>query len=262
MYRFLLTPRWLGLAVAAAVLAGAGVQLGSWQFDRRAERLADNARIEANLATRPVPLGSLDLEGSERIGDELEWRSVTVAGRYDEQGQLIVRNQSRDAGPGVTVLTPLRAADGGSVLVERGWLSTAGGTSAIPDTGSPPAGPVRVTGWLRADSAAGDSATVPVDGTVRAVASEQVAQWLGYPLLPGHVALTQQDPDQDGALSGPERPDLGEGPHFFYGLQWWFFGLLAPVGYAWFAYAEAHPRHRPRTPGLANSSSDAQAGVD
>jgi cytochrome oxidase assembly protein ShyY1 len=262
VYRFLLTPRWLGLAVVAVVLAGFGLQLGSWQFDRRTERLSDNARIERNLAAPPVPLGSLGLEGSDLVDDGLEWRSVTLAGRYDEQGQLVVRNQSRDSGPGVSVLAPLHMPDGTSVLVERGWLSTATSSSGVPDTDPPPVGPVTVTGWLRADSAAGESATVPVDGTVRAVASAQVAESLGYPLLPGYVALTEQQPPPDGALAGPEPPDLGQGPHFFYGLQWWFFGLLAPVGYAWFAYVEAHPRTRSRAPRSAGRSPDTQVRVD
>ena len=40
-------------------------------------------------------------------------------------------------------------------------------------------------------------------------------------------------------------PDLGEGPHFFYGLQWWFFGLLAVGGFLYLAYDEW--RGRPRT---------------
>ncbi len=262
MYRFLLTPRWLGLAVLAVVLAGIGLQLGSWQLDRRSERLADNARIQENLAAQSVPLGSLGLEGRDPVDDGLEWRSVTLTGSYDEQGQLVVRNQSRDSRPGVSVLTPLRTLDGTSVLVERGWQSTATGSSGVPDTDPPPVGPVTVTGWWRADSAAGDSATVPVDGTVRAVDSTQVAESLGYPLLPGYVALTEQQPPADEALAGPERPDLGQGPHFFYGLQWWFFGLLAPVGYAWFAYIEAHPRTRSRAPGSADSSPGAQVRAD
>jgi len=246
VYRFLLTPRWLALAVVAVALAEEGWQLGSWQFDRRDERLADSERIQANLSAPPERIGSLGLEGSDRIGEELEWRSVTVTGSYDGPGQLVVRNQSREAGPGVTVLTPLRTSDGSSVLVERGWLGTARGSTGIPDIDPPPDGPVTVTGWLRADSDAGDSATVPVDGTVRAVASDEVAASLGYRLLPGYVALTGQQPAPDDALVGPERPDLGQGPHLFYGLQWWFFGLLAPVGYAWFAYVEAHPRTHPR----------------
>jgi hypothetical protein len=35
-----------------------------------------------------------------------------------------------------------------------------------------------------------------------------------------------------------EQPDLGNGPHFFYGLQWWFFGLLAVFGFFYLAYDE------------------------
>lgn len=243
MYWFLLTPRWLGLAVVAVLLAGVCLQLGSWQLDRRDEREAENQRIEANLAAQPVPVTSLGPQDGTQLDDE-EWRSVSMTGSYDAHGQLIARNQSRDAGPGVSVITPLRAADGTAVLVERGWLSTAGGSSAVPDVAPPASTPVTITGWLRADSAAGDGATVPVDGTVRAVSSQRIAASLGYPLLPGYIALTEQEPAGDETLTGPDRPDLGQGPHFFYGLQWWFFGLLAPLGYAWFAYAEANPRRR------------------
>ncbi len=35
-----------------------------------------------------------------------------------------------------------------------------------------------------------------------------------------------------------ELPDLGNGPHFFYGLQWWFFGVLAVFGFFYLAYDE------------------------
>ncbi|WP_246087087.1 hypothetical protein [Nocardioides humi] len=35
-----------------------------------------------------------------------------------------------------------------------------------------------------------------------------------------------------------ELPELGEGPHFFYGLQWWFFGVLAIGGFAYLAWDE------------------------
>lgn len=246
VYRFLLTPRWLGLAVVAVVLAGVGLQLGSWQFDRRDERISGNARVEANLSAPVTSLASLGLTDTDMVDDGSQWRAVTVTGSYDDDGQLIVRNQSRDEGPGVGVLTPLRSEDGSAVLVERGWVGTSAGAIGVADVQPPPDGQVTVTGWLRADSAADSTATEPVDGTVRAVASDRIAESLGYPLLPGYVALIDQVPAPDGDLVGPERPDLGQGPHFFYGLQWWFFGLLAPVGYAWFAYVEAHPRSRDR----------------
>ena len=39
-------------------------------------------------------------------------------------------------------------------------------------------------------------------------------------------------------LEPAELPDLDNGPHFFYGLQWWFFGLLALFGFFYLAYDE------------------------
>ena len=34
------------------------------------------------------------------------------------------------------------------------------------------------------------------------------------------------------------RDRLNNGPHFFYGLQWWFFGLLALFGFGYLAWDE------------------------
>ena len=35
-----------------------------------------------------------------------------------------------------------------------------------------------------------------------------------------------------------ELPELNNGPHFFYGLQWWFFGVLAVFGFCYLAFDE------------------------
>ncbi len=248
MYRFLLSRRWLGFAVFVVLLAAVCIRLGIWQFHRLEERRADNRHVETNLAATPAPLATVDSAGSP-VSVATEWRTVTVSGTYDGAHQLALRNQTRDnVGPGAEVLTPLRTSDGIGILVDRGWLSTAADPSAIPALPAPPSGQVQVTGWLRADNGAGDSATLPSDGGVRAISSSAVASILDYPLLPGYVALTGQDPPVDAALSGPLQPDLGEGPHFFYGLQWEFFALLALGGYVWFAWSEAHPE---RTKGSA-----------
>ena len=45
-------------------------------------------------------------------------------------------------------------------------------------------------------------------------------------------------PEAAEPLATAELPDLGNGPHFFYGLQWWFFGLLAVFGFCYLAYDE------------------------
>ena len=45
-----------------------------------------------------------------------------------------------------------------------------------------------------------------------------------------------------------ELPDLGNGPHFFYGLQWFFFGVLAVFGFFFLAYDERNKRRAAREP--------------
>ena len=54
----------------------------------------------------------------------------------------------------------------------------------------------------------------------------------------GFVDLASEDPAPRAPLVKAELPDLGNGPHFFYGLQWWFFGLLAVFGFCYLAYDE------------------------
>jgi cytochrome oxidase assembly protein ShyY1 len=100
---------------------------------------------------------------------------------------------------------------------------------------------------------------------VRAIDSDAIGSAIGQDLLPGYIALTEQVPAADPALQPPAEPDLGKGPHFFYGLQWWFFALLAVIGYLWFAWSEAHPRPQPRRrhpePGNAPAPPDPPGGT-
>src|SRR4051812_40878501 len=52
VYRFLLTPRWLGFAALALLLAAIMVGLGDWQLHRYHERAAINDRIAAGGSGR------------------------------------------------------------------------------------------------------------------------------------------------------------------------------------------------------------------
>ena len=56
MYRFLATPRWLGLAALALLLATVMVGLGNWQLQRYHARAAINARIDAGGSGPAVPI--------------------------------------------------------------------------------------------------------------------------------------------------------------------------------------------------------------
>lgn len=240
MYRFLLSRRWVGFALFVLVLSGVCVRLGFWQMHRHDERVAANAVTRTNLAADPVDVASV-AGGSRDDNLRNAWRQVQVTGTYDTSAQVLVKYQTRDAGPGVDVITPLRTTDGRAVLVERGWVQAKNNAGTQADVPEPPSGTVTVVGWWQANQKVPLDATKPEDGTVRGVSTEGIAPTLDYPLYDGgYVALEKQDPETQG-LAAVDGPDLGQGPHFFYAIQWWFFAGLALLGYVWFAYNEAHP---------------------
>ncbi len=222
-----------------------------WQFEKLDHRLAQNKVVSAHFKTAPVELAAA-LAPGQKVDKSLEWTRVTATGTYDVEHQVTVKFTTRDGAPGVDVVTPLVLADGDAVLVNRGWMKTKN-TMDRPDVPSPPSGTVSVTGWLRQNNGAGGQASRPVDGQVRVISSIGMAESVPYALTDGYLNLRSQEPALTDALALEPEPELGQGPHFFYALQWWFFALLATVGYFWFAWAEAKERRNPtRIDGFAS----------
>jgi cytochrome oxidase assembly protein ShyY1 len=233
--RFLLSRRWLLFALAVAALAWGANLLGQWQFHRLDERRAENRQVARNLDRPPVPLDDVLAVGRPASEDD-EWREVVAHGTWDDAHTIVVKYQTRDGAPGVDVLTPLRT-DAGAVLVDRGWLSSDNNGGTRPELPPAAGGPVTVLGWVRVDGSGGS--TKITDMATRAVSSRAAAEVLPYPLYGGFLDLHTETPAPAKALAPTELPDdTSEGPHFFYGLQWWFFGALAVVGFCYLAYDE------------------------
>lgn len=245
MLRFLLSRRWLGLLLAVIVVGVACVELGRWQFRRSSERHDDNLVTSRNLAAEPVPVSDvLKTDGPPSADDE--WRVVAAVGTYDVQRQLVVSYRTRDGAPGVDVLVPLVTEDGLALLVDRGWVQTRGNANQDVDVPAPPSGTVTVSGWVRTNAAGGSDQVTPNDGTVRAISSTAIAPSLPYPVYDGFVDLTAEDPAVTPAPALADPPDLGSGPHFFYGVQWWFFAVLTFGFWCYFAWVEYRERKVPR----------------
>ena len=232
--RFLFSRRWVLFALAVGLMAYGCYLLGQWQFHRLHDREASNAQTTGNLAARPVPATDVMAVGRP-LAQADEWRRVTATGSYDESKTVIVRYQTRDGQSGVDVVTPLVTTAGPRLLVDRGWMST-GNTGARPHVPPAPSGQVTIQGWVRID-AEGDAATV-TDRSTRAISSVAIAPTVGGPVLGGFVDASKETPAPGTRLVPAELPDLGNGPHFFYGLQWWFFGVLAIFGFGYLAWDE------------------------
>jgi len=233
--RFLVSRRWIVFFVVVVVLAYATWWLGRWQFHRLADRQQDNAVVERNEGAAPVAVGDVLAPGRE-VDPVDEWRVVTATGTYVADETVIVRYRTREGSSGVDVVVPLQPDDGPAVLVDRGWLATDNSGARPDDVPAPPTGTVTVTGRVRVD-ATGDSASV-ADRSTRAISSERIGAAIGRDVYSGFLDLRSEDPAPDTPLMQAELPDLGNGPHFFYGLQWWFFGLLAMFGFCYLAYDE------------------------
>ena len=234
------------LALVVVLLSALAWRLGEWQFDRLADRQERNAVTARNETATPVPVGDV-LAAGRTVSRTDEWRLVSATGRYDAAATVVVRYRTRDGEAGVDVVVPLALADGSQVLVDRGWLLTDNVASGPWEIPNPPAGEVTVTGWVRAD-AEGDSTAV-TDRSTRAISSVAIGAALDRQLLGGFLDLRSEDPAPDTPLLRTELPDLGNGPHFFYGLQWWFFALLAFVGFGYLAYDEWRRRQDPQADG-------------
>jgi cytochrome oxidase assembly protein ShyY1 len=245
-FRFLLGRRWVLLGLVVALLASLAWWLGEWQFGRLDERRDRNATIERNEEAPPAPVAEvLSVDAAPAAGEE--WRTVTATGTYRPEETVVVRYRTRDGAPGVDVVVPLETTSGPVLLVDRGWLGTDNAGATDVEVPAPPSGEVTVTGWVRAD--AEGTGTQVTDGSTRAISSAQIGPLVDGEVYTGFVDLAGEDPEPAEPLARAELPDLGEGPHFFYGLQWWFFGLLALVGFGYLAWDEwRRPGGRGRRP--------------
>lgn len=240
-WRFLISRRWLLFAAVVVLLCYATWWLGQWQFHRLDDRLASNAVVRANEDRAPAPVSDV-LAPGRTVAEDDEWRQVTATGTYDAEQTVIVRYRTRDGASGIDVVVPLVTTEGATLLVDRGWMAADNEGATPSDVPPPPTGEVTVEGWVRAD-ATGDSTKV-TDGSARAISSEQIGAAIGQEVYGGFVVLETEDGEPAADLEPVELPELDNGPHFFYGLQWWFFGLLALFGFGYLAWDEWRSQRR------------------
>lgn len=240
-WRFLLSRRWILFFLTIIVVGYATWWLGEWQFGRLDDRRDRNAVIEANENEPPAPVAEVLAPGDDVDASE-EYRMVTATGEYDAEDTIVVRYRTRDGAGGVDAVVPLVTEGGTALLVDRGWMATDNRAIAPDELPAPPGGEVTITGWVRADGT-GDSTEV-TDSSVRAISSEAIGEALDREVYGGFVELRSEDPEPAEPLEPAPEPELDEGPHFFYGLQWWFFGVLALGGFGYLAWDER--KHGPR----------------
>jgi cytochrome oxidase assembly protein ShyY1 len=252
--------RWIATALAVLLLAGVCVELGRWQLHRLDERKARNGVTRANLAAPPTPIDQI-VGPQGVVGDQHAWRTAVVTGRYDASKQVVMRYRNVNDVPGFEIVTPLIQADGKAVLVDRGFLARQGGELAPSHIPATPTGEVTVTGRLQRSERGGNTnGGTPDDGTARLINGPDFAKVLGLNLYDGYLTIDKQEPANDPAFGTFPGPEIDDGPHFFYALQWFFFALLALGGLVYFSRQEVNGGS-PRTGSSEASKPKAHAGA-
>jgi len=210
-------------------VAATCVRLGFWQLDRLHGRKDANRAIAAAEAMPPRPLPDLVAETADPTS--LRFRPAVASGTYDPAHEILLYGRSsREGASGDQVLTPLRLTDGTAIVVDRGWIPI---DQDVPVTGeaAAPSGSVTVAGVLFPPDAI-SSGSPPASERITKVDLGEVGAALPYPILPVYLLLERQAPPQPGSLpEPPPLPQLTNGPHLSYAVQWFSFAAIALIGY-------------------------------
>lgn len=213
-------PLWsiLPLVLMMALL----VWLGTWQLGRAHEKQALQAAFET-AGERPA----IRLETATPAADMLAAQRGQADGSYDPHRQLLLDNQGRERVPGYHVWTPLRLADGGWLVVDRGWVAADPDRRRLPQIDVSDA-PRHVGGYWRPLPEPGlRLAADPCSdkGFPRVLSyptREQLACVLDGPVADGLLLLDPDLPDgyvREWTLPNPVPPAR----HYAYAAQWFAF---------------------------------------
>jgi len=221
--------------VAAAAGVALTLALANWQLDRAHEKEARAAQLAAFAKDPPVHPGA----GEWRVED-VEWRRVTVRGRFEPRYGVYIDNRVRQGVAGYHVVMPLAIGERQRyVLVNRGWIAGSGDRAKLPEVRTPGA-TVEITGLAMTPSRRFlELSTRVVEGNVwQNLTLERYRQAVKIEIEP--VVLLQESALDDGLAREWDPPDLGIDRHYGYAFQWFVLALTIAV-----FYIVTHVRRRP-----------------
>lgn len=258
LLRTFLRPGWLlSTVLVVAFAAACFLVLAPWQLGKNTDTEHRNDLIRTATETSAVPLSDLVAPDTALDADD-EWREVTLTGHYLADQQVLMRLRSVGERPAAEIVTPFQiAGTDRTILVDRGWIRPEADASVqMP---APPTEQVTIHARLRKSESSAEGKEPRVeDGRLTAYTLDTAALSTasGLTLAPFYVQLT---PDQPGGLGTIDLPQLESGPYLSYGLQWLAFGIMAPLGIAYFVWAEVKHRRALRR---SADGDDAEATAD
>jgi surfeit locus 1 family protein len=195
-----------------------------WQYHRGVDRHARNAMIEEHIALAPVALDSV--KDSPLTA---EWQTVTTQGVFDASKQILLRNRYSEGVYGFEVLTLFTTSKSEKFWVDRGWVKAGANATIAPTIVPPPTNEVSITGRLRLDSSLprGSFFALPTSGNslISKLDAQSQLNTQNY-----YIDLLSGSQTSLTPAVAAQLPELSDGPHMAYALQWIFFAGLVIYG--------------------------------
>jgi surfeit locus 1 family protein len=243
MSRVAWSKRLVKLLAFALLIATTCVSLGIWQIARLHQTEQYNAAVRSGLSSAPQPIGTLLRHGVNP--DAVRYRHAEATGTYDIAHEFVLYGRTQADQAGNHLLTPLVLADGSAVIVDRGWVPLGVDQPGAAE-GAPPGGDVSVVGVLFTSEGAPPSSignAPTVETTLPKIDLARIQSQLPYRVAPLYLLLQRQTPEQPGILPIPSPlPELSNGPHMDYAIQWFTFATIALVGFVILALREGQDR--------------------
>jgi cytochrome oxidase assembly protein ShyY1 len=210
-------------ALALLLIAGC-LWAAQWQYNRGVDRHSRNSKIESNTAKSPVALSSVSDNPSVH-----EWQPVSVQGKFDRSTQILLRNRYSEGVYGFELLTLFTDVDGRRFWVDCGWVKAAASATEKPKLPDLPSGSVSITGRLRLDTSLprGNFFAIPSNPNEGLISKANAQS--GFNTENFYIDLISGSSTLLTPKVPAELPELSDGPHMAYALQWIFFAGL--IGY-------------------------------
>jgi cytochrome oxidase assembly protein ShyY1 len=232
--------RSLGFGIFTLVMVALFAGLGVWQLQRRVEKHALIAALDARLAAAPVPLPPPS-EWSKLTPKDDEFKRVSFTATYETRLDAMVYSSGSAirtdiSGPGTWAFIPARLPGGETIAINAGFVPNTMQDRNVQDravarliTGKP----VEMTGYIRFPEAAGIF-TPNVEQSKRLWFARDhlaMAEAFGWKkVAPFYVDLETPVPPSGIPKPGPLQVQLRD-EHMQYAITWFTLAIAVVIAF-------------------------------
>jgi surfeit locus 1 family protein len=208
----------------ALILIALCLLASQWQWNKGKAQTTQNTIIKANIVKRP-------LDSLTKIGEpiDFQWQRVTLNGSFITDKQILVRNRYYQGQYGFEVLQMFQSTQG-KIWINRGWVKAGANAETPPRITAISSADSRLLTRIRSEDLSrqlqGSFFAIPHKDQSAITSAKQFSE-SDYNF---YLDLLQSDNPQNEPLSPIDLPDLTNGPHYAYAIQWLAFALLTLIG--------------------------------